>query len=84
MVVTLVGTAAFKAVSGAGKVLAGFDSQTFPLPLASNRQCDTGVVGFFIVEKFIRISSRLCNFVQENQKSVCHLVNKLLIYLTMI
>jgi len=31
MVVTLVGTAAFKAVCGAGKVLAGFDSQTFPL-----------------------------------------------------
>ena len=30
MVVTLVGTAAFKAVCGAVKVLAGFDSQTFP------------------------------------------------------
>jgi hypothetical protein len=31
MAVTLVGTAAFKAVCGAVKVLAGFDSQTFPL-----------------------------------------------------
>ena len=31
VVVTLVGTAAFKAVCGAVKVPAGFDSQTFPL-----------------------------------------------------
>jgi hypothetical protein len=41
MVVTLVGTAAFKAVSGAVKVLAGFDSQTFPLFKVS---CGTGVL----------------------------------------
>ena len=47
MAVTLVGTAAFKAVRGAGKVLAGFDSQTFPLNEANDRQFMLFAVGFF-------------------------------------
>ena len=57
--VTLVGTAAFKAVCGAGKVLAGFDSQTFPQSEANDMKLKLIVFGFFFLNtsRFVQFSA---------------------------
>jgi hypothetical protein len=48
MAVSLVGAAAFKAVCGAGKVLAGFDSQTFPHIKVNGGSMMLSAVDFFL------------------------------------